>query len=314
VRYETVEKTAEGLRARLIEREGPTGLIVTTTRVALHPENETRLFSIQVTDTAEQTKAVLLAQADDSEQEVNLAPWHALQTWLGGGERRVAIPYAKDLAAAVPPRAVRLRRDFGAVLNLIRAHALLHQATRDRDGSGRVIATLEDYTVVRELVADLLAEGIEAAVAETIRETVEAVEKLCAPHADGDGVSVTAVANELRLDKSAASRRVRRAITQSYLRNLEEKKGRPSRLVLGEPLPDKEEVLPTSEALENRCSVEPRTEGIHSPQSSEQERPRSGPEGVRIASEGLPAGASQTDDLSSPAQRQLPGLEPEYGA
>jgi hypothetical protein len=41
VRYSTVEKTPNGLEPRLIEREGPTGLIVTTTAVALHPENET---------------------------------------------------------------------------------------------------------------------------------------------------------------------------------------------------------------------------------------------------------------------------------
>src|SRR5206468_1582008 len=44
LRYETVEKTANGLEPRLIEREGPTGLITTTTKVALHPENETRLL------------------------------------------------------------------------------------------------------------------------------------------------------------------------------------------------------------------------------------------------------------------------------
>ena len=41
VRYETVEKTKDGLRSRLIEREGPTGLLVTTTAIRLHPENET---------------------------------------------------------------------------------------------------------------------------------------------------------------------------------------------------------------------------------------------------------------------------------
>jgi hypothetical protein len=45
VRYETVEKTKDGLKPRLIEREGPTGLLVTTTAVKLHPENETRLLS-----------------------------------------------------------------------------------------------------------------------------------------------------------------------------------------------------------------------------------------------------------------------------
>src|SRR2546430_2242009 len=41
VRYETVEKTRDGLKPRLIERDGPTGLLVTTTSVSLHPENET---------------------------------------------------------------------------------------------------------------------------------------------------------------------------------------------------------------------------------------------------------------------------------
>jgi len=45
VRYETVETTSDGIKPRLIEREGPTGLIVTTTAVKLHPENETRLLS-----------------------------------------------------------------------------------------------------------------------------------------------------------------------------------------------------------------------------------------------------------------------------
>src|ERR687890_2756423 len=63
VRYETVEKTSEGIRPRLIEREGPTGLIVTTTAVKLHPENETRLLSLTVTDTQEQTQAVMAAPA-----------------------------------------------------------------------------------------------------------------------------------------------------------------------------------------------------------------------------------------------------------
>src|SRR5215216_1417375 len=64
VRYETVEKTSEGMKPRLIEREGPTGLIVTTTAVKLHPENETRLLSLTVTDTQEQTRAVMAALAE----------------------------------------------------------------------------------------------------------------------------------------------------------------------------------------------------------------------------------------------------------
>src|SRR5215216_3088025 len=129
VRYETVEKTSEGMKPRLIEREGPTGLIVTTTAVKLHPENETRLLSLTVTDTQDQTRAVMAALAEDAgEATPDLATWHAFQVWLESAEHRVWIPYARKLADLTPPVAVRLRRDFGALLNLIRAHTLLHQA------------------------------------------------------------------------------------------------------------------------------------------------------------------------------------------
>src|SRR5215216_2084632 len=95
------------------------------------------------------------------EAGANFEPWHALQIWLESAEHRVSIPYAKILADLIPPVAVRLRRDFGALLNLIRAHALLHQASRHRDAKGRIIATIEDYVAVRELVVDLVGEGVE---------------------------------------------------------------------------------------------------------------------------------------------------------
>jgi len=159
LRYETMRKTPEGWGPILIEREGPTGLIVTTTMDKLHPENETRLLSISVTDTREQTGQVLRALAEEEISSPDLAPWVALQEWIEGGARRVTIPFAKVLAEKVPPVAVRLRRDFHAVLSLIRAHAVLHQASRDRDDQGRIVATIGDYAVVRDLVADLVAEG-----------------------------------------------------------------------------------------------------------------------------------------------------------
>src|SRR5499427_6908707 len=87
--YEVVEKTKEGLRPRRIEKEGPTGLITTTTAPKLHPENETRLLSLGVIDTPDQTKAVMQALADDDAKKkiIDYAPWHAMQVWLAAGER-----------------------------------------------------------------------------------------------------------------------------------------------------------------------------------------------------------------------------------
>jgi hypothetical protein len=164
VRYETVEKTKEGLVPRLIEREGPTGLIVTTTNLRLHPENETRMLSLTITDTCEQTAAVFRALAQEAHRdEIDLTRWQALQTWIATGPRRVSIPFADRLAELVPPVAVRLRRDFKTVLMLIRANAMLHQASRRRDEDGRFIAQIQDYVVVRELIADLVAVGVPGA-------------------------------------------------------------------------------------------------------------------------------------------------------
>src|SRR5262245_35464793 len=127
IKYETVEKTSEGFRPRMITKEGPTGLITTTTAPKLHGENETRILSLGVIDTQEQTKAVMLALAamgSGKERAANYTRWHALQTWLASGERRVVVPFAPTLAELISPVAVRLRRDFKLLLTLISAHAL----------------------------------------------------------------------------------------------------------------------------------------------------------------------------------------------
>jgi hypothetical protein len=248
LRYETMRKTPEGWGPILIEREGPTGLIVTTTMEKLHPENETRLLSLSVTDTREQTGQVLRALAEEEISAPDLGPWVALQEWLGAGARRVTIPFARVLAEKVPPVAVRLRRDFNAVLSLIRAHAILHQASRDRDEQGRIIATIGDYAAVRDLVADLVAEGVDATVSATVRATVKAVRKLVDDEG-GDPVSLGPIAEELKLDKSAASRRLRTAIGKGFVKNLEDRKGKPGRYVLGDSMPDDVVVLPEPEEV-----------------------------------------------------------------
>jgi hypothetical protein len=255
--YEFVEKTAEGLRARRLCKEGPTGFITTTTRQRLHAENETRYLSLTVTDTREQTRQIFKALASTPEPP-DLGRWLALQNWIEGQDNRVAIPYAPALAEKMGDVAVRLRRDFSVVLSLIMAHAVLHQATRERDGEGRIVATLEDYSRVRELVSGLIAEGVEATVPKAVRETVEVVSRLVS-EGEEDWITNRAVAEELRVDKAAASRRVKGAIDRGYLKNLEDRKGHPARLVLGEAMPDDQDILPAPSELETRQTVDPLT-------------------------------------------------------
>ena len=112
------------------------------------------------------------------------------------------------------------------------------------------MATLVDYARVRELVSDLIAEGVEATVPKTTRETVEAVENVIGGWGE-DHATNKAVAEELEIDKSAASRRVRTAIGRGYLKNLEDRKGHPARLVLAESMPEDQEILPAAGELES---------------------------------------------------------------
>ena len=247
IRHETVEKTRNGLQPRLIQREGPTGLITTTTWAALHPEIETRMLSLTVRDDKAHTKAIIRSLANRANGtgplQPDLKPWHALQTWLElAGDRDVTIPYARELADQSSPSAVRLRRDFGTVLNLIRAHAILHQNHRQRQ-DGRIVAQLDDYRVVYHLVSDLISQGVQSSVRPTERETVKVVTQLYRANND-QPLTVASVASRLNLGKSAALRRVRVALRHGYLINLEDKKHRPYKLVPGDSLPQEIPVLP----------------------------------------------------------------------
>jgi len=235
------DKKEGGFVTKTIVKEGPTNVILTTTATELHGENETRLISIPTNDTREQTKAVMKRLAEGRTRDGDVRAWHALQEWLKTAEHRVTISYAAYLAEQVPPVAVRLRRDFKAILRLIEAHAILHQCSRAKDDDGRIVASEADYLAVRELVADLIAQGVGATVPVTVRETVEAVRMA---NVGDEGVTIQSLATRLKLDRSATQRRVQAARERGYLVNLEEKRGRPARYALGDPLP--EELLPRS--------------------------------------------------------------------
>jgi hypothetical protein len=235
VRYETVDKTPHGPKARLIEREGPTGFITTTTRVGLHPENETRLISLEVDDSPEQTRAVLLAQAnqDCKGPSPDLTPFHALQRILEINKPEVVVPFAQLLAQGCDPKAVRLRRDFPTLLALVKAYAALHSEHRHVDSLGRIIAEPADYAIVYDLVADLIAYGTGTKVDEKVRTMVSVVDSL----AGEDGVTLTKVAGAMGVHPSTALRTAKKALKAGFLVNKESRPRTPARLVVGDSIP-----------------------------------------------------------------------------
>lgn len=237
-------------------------MIVTTTQLALHPENETRLMSVTSNDTPEQTRAIMARigyqkYAGGTDAPPDYGAWHALFNWIKLNDTKVVIPYAQKLAELIPPVAVRLRRDISTVFSLIETHALLHQATRRRDYNGAVEATLDDYEVVRELVKETLAQGVELTVPVEVRETVRAVQRLLDQRLGlpDETITTNKLKDELGLGISAVRRRSADAIERGFLKNEEPRSGKPYKLVLGNSLPDDKQLLPSvsevSEAWES---------------------------------------------------------------
>jgi hypothetical protein len=247
--------------AREIVTEGPTMLVTSTTRASLDGELETRALALTVLDTPSQTRAIVRGiaktQTGQDRDALDLAPYHALQEWLVlAGERRVRVPWATVLAEHVPVAAIRMRRDISKLFGLIDACALLHQAQRPRDADGAILATIEDYALVRDLLAESFAAAQQEGLTAAQREAVATVIALCAdPKVAEVGVPLRRVAEALKLDKSAVSRRLANPIEAGYVRDLnvddkgKHRNGKPAAYVPGDPMPAPEEALPTVDAL-----------------------------------------------------------------
>ena len=241
--------------ARRIVKEGPTALVTSTTRVHLDDELETRMLAVRTDDTPEQTRRVFEIHAGlehDASDDFDFERWHDLQRWLAHTENRVVVPYIDALAKLMPAGATRLRRDFVSMLCLVRASALLHQQTRERDATARVVADITDYQLVRDLIGDVIAEGVDAGVSPATRETVEAARSLLDD--DREHVTPRQLEQELGVGRSATYDRIRRALQGGWLANTADKDERGMRLVIGTPLPGDDEYLPTVDEVVRRSS------------------------------------------------------------
>lgn len=252
--YDVTEKdpATGGYTTRRIRKPGPTVMITTSTR-SLGSQLMTRVFAIDAPDDPEHLRQALAAQAQrETSMESTPEPPPALlamqEVLQARAPWRVTVPFAPALAAKLSEGnpAPRLLRDFKKLLALVKAVTVLRHRRRTQDAAGRWLATLEDYATVRDLAGEVYASAA-GSVPETVRKTVEAVAARLALGATE--VSVTELAEELGVHKSAASRRANRAVRAGFLVNLETEQGRPARLTTGARLPDDESALPAPEAL-----------------------------------------------------------------
>jgi hypothetical protein len=224
---------------REIKKPGPT-VLVTTAVKRLGTQLDTRLFSLEVPDDLAQTQAALDKQADieltgvpkpDPALIAYQAYIQALAPW------QVLVPFAKKLAHEIGrlPNASRITRDYARLISLIKSVAVLRHGKRQRDDQGRLIAEIEDYALVHELVGKMYEISV-TRLSNKIRDLVRAVGELRG--ADVWPVSQTKVAEHLGCAKQAITEAVKTALEQGWLANHETKPGYPFKLTVGEPLPE----------------------------------------------------------------------------
>jgi hypothetical protein len=226
---------------RHIDKAGPTVLVTTSVR-PLGGQLMTRLFTLDVSGDAHQVRAALAAQASletDGATPVDnalvdfqaylqaLAPWD------------VVVPFAPNLSESIgqSTAATRILRDFQRLLSLIKAAAVLRHQHRSRDKEGRLVATIEDYQTVFELVADIYTASV-TGVSEGVTDVVTKVAEL--HQEDGERRITYAVLDRaLGVHRDLIRRRANTALRQGWLVNQETKKRHQADLVPGDPMPEK---------------------------------------------------------------------------
>jgi hypothetical protein len=138
-------------------------------------------------------------------------------------------------------------------MDLVEAHAVLHQESRERD-NGRIVATLDDYAAVHDLIAGIVGEASEVTVSETVRKTVGMVRDLISEDKE---VTRNTLAERLGIVPTSAGRRFAPATAAGYVKeDPDNPNEKPKRYVLGNvPLPENVEVIPSPETLRSCVSA-----------------------------------------------------------
>ena len=213
--HEAVEKTASGLKAVKLEREGPTALFATTTRHKLESQLVSRAWLLESKSDNAYLNAALDAIACGDAEVPHADNIRQALAWLyHRGNPRVRIPEplmraVRGLFTGKDPTELRV---FKRLLASIKASAYLHQLMRPTDSGGYVLATEDDYRVARRA----LAAAFETATSDLTprqREAWQAVRDL----QGADGATLADIAKALGVRKPTARELLKALIAKGYV-------------------------------------------------------------------------------------------------
>lgn len=150
----------------VIHQYGPIAYAESTTAASIDDEDANRCLLLGTDESVEQTRRVvdaIAASAVGSRSGANdiIAVHHAAQRLLK--RVNVVVPFARELAAAMPVERPEARRAINHILSVIRAVVVLYQRQRVvgeiRHGD-EIEATLDDYAIARQLLLGPLGRGL----------------------------------------------------------------------------------------------------------------------------------------------------------
>ena len=155
-----------------VEKEGPVAYLESSTSTPdeVFAEDLNRMIVVNSDESEEQTSRINLANAArwksgdrvDTRQERFEVFHHTVARLVEaevvrlrealGSKNIVEIPFAEDIAKELPRHNIEIRRIANSLYAAIAALALLNHRRRDRSLEGAVVAAIEDYEIVRDLM------------------------------------------------------------------------------------------------------------------------------------------------------------------
>jgi hypothetical protein len=252
--YDVVVKEPKGAGyvTKHIRRAGPTQFVTTATRRFRDHQMATRVFELEIPTDAQKIRAALKVQAQ-LVNEPAAEPSRALIDFQAYLQARapwdVAVPFADALSELIGQHqhAPRILRDWTKIIALIQAVSLIRHARRETDTHGRVVATLEDYATVRELIGSMYEATVTGA-SQGVRQVAEAVA--------GGATSSRQVRQAMPGAPAEASvhRWISTALAHEWVRNTEANTRKPKVLAPGDPIPARV-LLPTVEEVHSHTPL-----------------------------------------------------------
>lgn len=234
--------------------EGPTGFFMTTTKEAIHPENQSRMLSIHVEATEDRIGQILAAQGKAAENpgattKVDFSDFHFFEQWLAIRNKEVAIPFWSTLTGMLFKRNPQMTRYAKITEQLVKSAALIHQLSRKED-NGCIQATVEDYAAVYELVNEVIAIGLSAAVPDDVLAAYNAVVSIedARPEAK-NGVRPMWVGQKLGIMGASLTRLFKVVENYGFIRNARPFSNKLDFVVADQPPPEPQRVMPTPDQL-----------------------------------------------------------------